>query len=130
MDWGTRIALITATGSLACGSSPPQVAMRAPNPNGCHVMLFEQPGFTSFSDVLNGPGRWPSLETIRETNYPSWTNRIRSLRVGGSATLTAFAEPQFRGQKERYRGGSEYEVLPPALSGTIQSLELTCDLAR
>jgi hypothetical protein len=38
-------------GSIACGSRPLPMSMRAPNPNGCYVMVFEEPAFKSSSDV-------------------------------------------------------------------------------
>ncbi len=128
MRWCNGIVFAILLGSgLACGSAPPRISMRAPNPNGCYVMIFEQPGFESAGDVLNGPGKWPSLETLRETNHSRWTNRIRSLRVGPAATVTAFTQPKFAGQSEQYPAGTAHPMLTPPFSTTIQSLEIACN---
>ena len=100
--------------------------MRAPNPSGCYVMIFEEAGFGEANDVLNGPGRWASLDGLSETNYPKWANRIRSLRVGGAANVTAFTDARFRGRSESYEPESELPALNPALSGNIESLSIQC----
>jgi hypothetical protein len=81
----------------------------------------------SAADVLSGPGRWPTLDALRETNHGRWTNRIRSLRTGETATVVAFTEPQFRGRSARYAPGTDHANLTPELSGRIQSLEIVCE---
>src|SRR5687768_16908455 len=128
MRWcnGIVFAILLAS-ALACGSAPPRLPMRAPNPNGCSVTIFAQPGIAPAPDVWNGPGKWPSLETLRETNHSSWTNRIRSLRVGPAATVTAFTQPKFAGQSEQYPAGAAHPMLTPPFSTTIQSLEIACN---
>jgi hypothetical protein len=110
----------------ACGSTPLRIPMRSPNPNGCYVMLFEGRGFESYADVLNGPNKWARLEGLKETNYASWADRIRSLRVGAAATVTAFTEPGFRGSNEQYRPESQHADLSPEISANIESLEIAC----
>lgn len=100
--------------------------MRAPNPNGCYVMFYEQPDFRGANDLLNGPGKWPALEELRETNYPDWENRISSLRVGRIATLTVFADPGFRGDSEHYAAGGDHATLRPPLSDHVESLQVSC----
>jgi hypothetical protein len=128
--WGEAIVGTPLFGLLlACASATPHIQMHSPNPNGCYVMLFDQPGFNGAADLLNGPGKWPSLEKLRETNHVRWTNRIRSLRVGPAATVAAFAQPEFRGQAQEYHAGSEYATLTAELSGRTQSLTLTCQSA-
>ena len=78
--------------------------MRSPNPN----------------------GKWPNLEMVREANYSGWAGRIRSLRVGPAATVTAFTQPEFRGQSEQYRAETDHPRLSPEFSASIQSLEIVC----
>jgi hypothetical protein len=123
----TRVAVaIASLISIACGAPPLRVPMRSPNPNGCYVMVFEGRGFESYADVLNGPNRWSSLDGLKETNHARWNDRIRSLRVGSAATVTAFTESGFRGAAERYQPGSEHADLPPEISAKIESLEIVC----
>jgi hypothetical protein len=113
--------------SISCGSSQlPPMHMRAPNPNGCYVMLFEQPSFAGSEDVLNGPRRWPDLRAVQDTNYPDWTNRIRSLKTGPAATVTAFTEARFGGLSERYPAGTDHAALRPEFSEKIASIDVAC----
>ena len=100
--------------------------MRAPNPSGCYVMLFEEPGFRSNNDVLNGPGEWASLDGLTETNHARWANRIRSVRVGGTARVTAFTGARIEGQSETYAPETEVPALDQALSANIESLSIDC----
>jgi hypothetical protein len=102
--------------------------MRAPNPNGCYVMLFERPEFTGASDLLNGPGKWPNLEGLHETNHGRWRDRLRSLRIGPNATVTVFTQPQFRGHSQEYRAGADHPNLRPDISAHVQSLTIACAL--
>jgi hypothetical protein len=75
---------------------------------------------------FNGPGGWPRLESLPETNQARWDKRIRSVRVGASANVVAFVERGFRGRSERFTSGSEHPTLSADLSANIESLELTC----
>jgi hypothetical protein len=100
--------------------------MRAPNPNGCYLMIFEQPAFAGSADVLNGPGRWPNLKAVPETNYPDWSHRIRSLKTGSSATVTVFTETRFGGVSERYAAGTDHPSLGPEFSEKLASIDIAC----
>lgn len=110
----------------ACASPPPRMAMRAPNPNGCYLMLFAAPRFEGASDVINGPARLSALDRLRDTNYSQWANRIRSLRVGAIATVTLFSESRFRGLTNRLQAGSEHPEITASVSQDIESLEIRC----
>ena len=121
-----RIVLLSCLAMVACGSPPLRVDMRAPNPNGCYVMLFEGTEFAASSDVLNGPGQWASLDGLAETNHARWGNRIRSVRVGGAARVTAFTGARFQGQSETYAPESNVTALNGALSANIESLSIQC----
>ena len=90
-------------------------------------MFFEQPEFKSVADILNRPGKWPTLDGLHETTHDRWGNRIRSLRAGEIATIIAFTEPQFRGLSARYAPGTNHANLTPDVSGRIQSLEIACE---
>jgi hypothetical protein len=100
--------------------------MRSPNPNGCYVMVFEGPAYDLQADVLNGPNRWPRLDGLKETNHQRWANRIRSLRVGATATVTAFTEQDFRGSRAQYSSEAHHPDLSPEISANIESLEIAC----
>jgi hypothetical protein len=126
----TTIVLALVLAGIACASSTPRVAMRAPNPNGCYVMLFQERGFQSDADVLNGPGRWATLDELPETNHMRWANRIRSLRAGGKAAVTVYADPHFRGYVQQLHTGAESPDVGPELADNIESLEIACDSSR
>jgi hypothetical protein len=90
-----RFAILLLIAGAACTHAPAYVSLRAPNPNGCYVIVHDRVSFGGTGDVFNGPGRWPRLERLLQTNEESWRNRIRSLRVGRAATLTVYAEEDF-----------------------------------
>lgn len=116
-------------GAIACGRPHVNVATRSPNPNGCYVMFFDKPGFGGHSDLLNGPGTWPVLKQVHETNYPDWEKRIRSLRTGETARVTAYVRSEFRGDSEAFSPESSHRDLGPNLSGKIESLQIACQQA-
>ena len=120
--------VLSALAVTGCADNPkPAVtALRAPNPNGCYVMVYDQPEFRGAGDVFNGPARWASLEGLLQTNERNWRERIRSLRVGQTATLTVYAAPGFNGDSRQFPSGSEHPRLDPALSARIESLEFIC----
>ena len=77
-----RVLIVTLIASSGCARPAAlSVPLPAPNPNGCYVMVFEQPEFSGSGDVLNCPWKWASLDGLRKTNHDGWRNRIRSLRT-------------------------------------------------
>ena len=123
----TRAIVVPLLVSVAaCGAHAPRMAMRAPNPNGCYVMLFREPAFGAAGDVLNGPGEWPTLDTLRVTVHSRWGNEIRSLRLGSAARLVAYAEAGFKGPAATFAAGSEHPSLEPPMAANIESIELAC----
>jgi hypothetical protein len=110
----------------SCGRPPVRVQLPAPNPNGCYVMVFDQPEFRGIGDVWNGPGRWSTLESLRQTRPDGWRNRIRSLRVGSAATVTVYTDPDFRGASRQFAAETDHPQLDAAISGQIKSLQLVC----
>jgi hypothetical protein len=117
------LVLILAAG---CGRPTVRVQLPAPNPNGCYVMVFEQPEFRGIGDVWNGPARWSSLDGLRQTRADGWRNRIRSLRIGSAAAVTVFTDVDFRGLSRRFAADSDHAQLENTFSGRIESLELSC----
>jgi hypothetical protein len=57
-----RLLILMAAVVTSCARPPMRVGLPAPNPNGCYVMMYERPEFQGVGDVLNGPGRWATLE--------------------------------------------------------------------
>jgi len=62
----------------------------------------------------------------RLPNGASWANRIRSVEVGPGATATAWEEVNYTGTSLELRLDTHYATLPPALVGTIESLDVRC----
>jgi hypothetical protein len=122
-----RCALLVVVALLAgCGSRPPAAARRtAPEPGGCYVEVFDQPDLAGASDFINGPARH---FTLRDLPFRAdWHNRIRSLRVGPGATLTAWARDGFQGDAFRSGPDRTHRTLPEAFTGKIASLQITCE---
>jgi hypothetical protein len=119
-------AVMVATVAVGCARPPRSVSLPAPNPNGCYVIVYEHADFRGVVDVFNGPARWPTLDDLQGMNLESWRNRIRSLRVGSAATVSAYSDRAFRGQSQRFEPGSEHPRLPAGLSARIEALGLSC----
>src|SRR6478735_4375599 len=86
--WLVFTALISSAGCRP--QAPPQVAASAPNPSGCYVQVFDMNRFAGVSDILNGPMRYATLNTL--PNGARWSKRIRSVRMGPIATAVAWRE--------------------------------------
>jgi hypothetical protein len=111
----------------ACGGQPKQIAIGppAPNPSGCYVFVYERTDFNGLATVLNGPGRWFTLERV-QADQVDWRNRIRSLDVGAAATITVFPEIGFTGASRQFSPGSRLTRLDDALSANIESIQMSC----
>jgi hypothetical protein len=121
-----RLLILLVIPTLCCAASSVRAGLPAPNPNGCFVFVYDRPNYEGARDVLNGPGRWQTLDGLAQTSEQSWRNRIRSLRVGNAATLTVYSDGSFTGASERFGPETNHPILEPAFSGRIESLELTC----
>jgi hypothetical protein len=127
-DFLARLCGISILGALitGCGARQVDVAPRAPNPNGCYALIFDQPAFRGTGDVINGPARWSILTGIPEAQQATWDDRIRSLRIGAAAILTVYAEREFKGKAREFTAGTALPQMDSALSSTIKSLALVC----
>jgi hypothetical protein len=123
-----RLTLLTLAATASCARAPVNDWPAAPNPNGCYVMVFEQPAFVGIRDVWNGPGRWPTLDGLRRTRREGWSDQIRSLRVGPGATITAFTNTDFKGDSRQFAANTDHPQLDSAVSGRIESLQVTCEM--
>ena len=121
------VALSVALSS--CAREPRRVGLGlpAPNPNGCYVFVYDGPDWQGAGVVLNGPARWPSLEGLR-ANQENWRNRIRSIVVGGAATVTVYTNAAFTGVSRRFVPNSKQARLDSELSEQIESLDLACPM--
>ena len=89
-------------------------------------MVFDQSNYRGTGDLLDGPGRWATLDALRDTRQDSWRNRIRSLRTGQTATLTVYTDENFKGDVHRYAPQTSLPQLDASISARIESLELNC----
>lgn len=122
----SRFIILVLLAAAGCGHPRQYVGLPAPDPQGCYVMVYDQPQFRGIGDVLNGPGRWPTLEGLRQTNEKSWRNRIRSLQVGRAASVTVYTDAAYAGDSRQFDPKSEHPRLEPTISGQIESLQLRC----
>jgi hypothetical protein len=122
-----RSILLGLTVLASCGHPVVYAPLPAPNPNGCFVMVFDQPGFRGIGDVWNGPGRWSTLEGQRRTNPRGWRNQIRSIRVGTAATVSVFTDPDFGGDSRQLSANTDHAQLDAVFSAQIESLRLECN---
>lgn len=102
------------------------MAPRAPNPNGCYVFLYDGDGFSGAGVVLNGSSRWRGLTQLPTSNRANWDKRIRSLRVGNTATVGVYTERDFKGQFLEFAPGTDHPTLNPIFSARIRSVVLQC----
>lgn len=121
-----RFVIVALLPLAGCAHPVAHRPLRAPNPNGCYATVYEQPSFGGVGDVLNGPAHLTRLDQVPGTNEGNWHKRIRSLRVGSSATVTVYAEPAFKGRSQKFGPETEHPRLDQTLAGRIQSLGVVC----
>ena len=95
-----------------------------PNPDGCYMQVWETAEYAGMSDYINGPRDYASLR--RMPNNRSWQNRIVSVRVGPTATITAFADEDFRGATLQLHSDTAHRQLPGGIAGQIESVRVSC----
>ena len=104
---------------------PPDSIFRTmPNPDGCYMQVWETAEYAGMSDYINGPREYASLR--RMSNNRSWQNRIVSVRVGPTATVTAFADEDFRGATLQLHADTAHRRLPGGIAGHIESVRVAC----
>lgn len=115
-----------AAASVSCTPTVHNIGLRAPNPNGCYAVVYDQDQFEGAADLFNGPARFASLKSLSQANYANWHNRIHSIRVGPAATVTMYEGPSFTGSSTQFAASTEHAAIAPRLSGRVQSFELAC----
>ena len=63
------------------------------------MQVWEQPFFVGSSDYVNGPCKYPTVRDM--PGRRDWRNRIRSLKVGSSASVTVWSQENFSGSALR-----------------------------
>jgi hypothetical protein len=120
--------LITIAAALAgCAKQPALEGLGgpAPNPNGCYVFVYDRTDWRGERAVLNGPAKWWSVERLW-LNDKDWRNRIRSIDVGPSATVTLYTELNYKGASQQFGPASKPSRLDGQLSSGVESLDLAC----
>ena len=115
-----RVLIVFLIAAAACTQPPALVSLPAPNPSGCYVRVHDRTDFGGIGDVFNGPGRWPRLEGLVNTNEERWRNRVQSLHVGSAATLTVYREENFKGASRQFSPGTDEPRLDEGLSAANQ----------
>jgi hypothetical protein len=96
-----------------------------PNPNGCYIFVYDQAEWRGDRAVLNGPARWRSVERLR-LDDKDWRNRIRSIEVGPSASVTLYTELNYGGASQQFGPASKPARFDGGLSAGVESLDVTC----
>ena len=125
-----RVRLVTVVilvGLLpACHVRRSSISHRtAPNPTGCFIEVFAKEGFEGPRDFINGPAKhWKLDELPFDAN---WHRRIRSLRVGPSATVTVWTREGFEGESLRFGPDRNHPRMIEEFSGKVASLQIGCN---
>ena len=122
------VAAFVAAVLAGCATEPVLGGLggNAPNPNGCYVFIYDQENWRGQRVVLNGPGKWQSVERLRRNDKKDWRNNIRSIEIGASATVTVYTELNYRGIAQQFGPASDPARFNGSLSAGIESLALSC----
>ena len=88
------------------------------------MQVWDQTGFGGRADFINGPRRYRTLGNLPGGRV--WTNRIRSLRLGRTAIVTAWSDENFRGPSLRFGGDTGPTQVRETGAASIESVEITC----
>ena len=121
------VAAFVAAVLAGCATEPVLGGLggNAPNPNGCYVFIYDQENWRGQRVVLNGPGKWQSVERLRRDDDKDWQDNIHSIEVGSSATVTLYAEANFRGVFQRLGPASVQGRFVGSLNAAIKSISLS-----
>jgi hypothetical protein len=121
------VVLVGSISNAACGGAFVNTGSPAPNPNGCYVMVFDQPSFDGTGDVFNRSGRWASLRRLDDTRELNWHDRIRSARTGFAATATFFTAEDFKGESLQLLPSTDRPQFEGRFTAQVGSLEIVCN---
>jgi hypothetical protein len=123
-----HIAALAATALGSCAKQQPVlegIGGPAPNPNGCYVFVYDETDWRGERAVLNGPTKWGTVERLR-LDDKDWRNRIRSLEVGPTATVTLYTELNYKGAAQQFGPASKPARFDGRLGAGVESLDVTC----
>jgi hypothetical protein len=122
----TVITLVAAA-VAGCAKQPVLEGLggSAPNPNGCYAFVYDRADWQGERAVLNGPGKWWSVERLR-LDDKDWRNRIRSIQVGPAATVTLYTELNYLGASQEFGPASNPSRFDGKLSAGVESIAMTC----
>lgn len=89
------------------------------------MQVWEQPFFVGSSDYVNGSRKYPTVRDM--PGRRDWRNRIRSLKVGSSASVTVWSQENFSGSALHATRNAAHPELPDGVTGRIQSIVVECD---
>jgi Peptidase inhibitor family I36 len=126
--YSCSLAILAAAMLAGCATEPVLGGLggNAPNPNGCYVFVYDQENWRGQRVVLNGPGKWQSLERLRRNDDKDWRKNIRSIEIGSSATVTLYTEQNYSGVSQQFGPTSDQARFNGSLSAGIESLALSC----
>lgn len=121
-----RLAWLTvfATMLAACGAGRSQQAWTMPSPDGCFVQVWDGPSFQGVSEFINGPRRYEHLRDL--PGRLSWKGRIRSLRLGPSASAIAWSSERFEGRNLPLTTDNRHADRFATLPVDVESLDIRC----
>ncbi len=96
---------------------------------GCWVKVFEDYHFSKEdnSDVIEGPGRWPTMVHLPGAAYTDWSDEIDSLIVGPNARVTVWEDRYYGGDQRVFESGDEEHNLDNRDFGdAIDSILIEC----
>ena len=110
--------------AAGCAPRPTFPVTTMPSPEGCFVQVWDGVAFAGTADYINGPRRYANMSRMPGDRV--WQHRIRSAKVGPTATITAWSDENFRGGILRLMPGMSYPALPDAMSAQIESIAVEC----
>lgn len=122
------VAALLALTVVACAPAPPPNGGNGGGNgdqnggDGCFVHLYDADNLDASDDNfrLTTPGRYGDLSSLPGAEK-DWDDEADSMRVGDSARVTLWSEPEFGGGSQEY-GPGDYPELEPE----PRSLELSC----
>jgi len=88
---------------------------------GCYLQLYDGDNFEDTNFKLDQPGSYSDLKDLPGANQ-DWTDEADSAKVGSAATVTIYADPDFKGKSVKLEPGSDHARLDPEPS----SLKMSC----
>jgi hypothetical protein len=99
-----------------------------PDPGGCYLLVYDRAQFMGSRQFINGPRKYATLADL--PSRADWRHRIRSAEIGPRASVTLWADAVFQGTSQTFGPGTKHPLLPDALSGRVESMDVACATAE